>query len=281
VLGLLVTVGGLGGMAQGMDAAFPKKIEAGTAFSVQLQGSGEGTLYVVGPGQVLKRDVRLGTTVYFQAGSLPNAGHYVAFLTGGDPGTSEFDVVAASKPADLSFLAKPSRLPVSQHDGISGAVYVFDAYHNLVTSQIPVQFQLTNPTGAVQTRSMEARFGTAWVEFDSTPQQGTDKFIASAGDIASTRIVRQVPGDPCAIKMSASAAGPKVQLTTEPVRDCSGNAIPDGTIINFTQTYDGAETTVDVPLKRGIAEVEMPSHAGSTITVASGVVLGNQIRWEK
>jgi hypothetical protein len=38
---------------------------------------------------------------------------------------------------------------------------------------------------------------------------------------------------------------------------------------------------VDVPLKRGIAEVQMADHGGATISVASGVVLGNQIRWEK
>ena len=42
-----------------------------------------------------------------------------------------------------------------------------------------------------------------------------------------------------------------------------------------------AQSTVDVPLKRGIAQVEMPAHEGATISVASGVVLGNQIRWEK
>jgi hypothetical protein len=38
---------------------------------------------------------------------------------------------------------------------------------------------------------------------------------------------------------------------------------------------------VDVPLKQGIAKVEMPAHSGATISVASGVVLGNQIRWEQ
>jgi hypothetical protein len=95
------------------------------------------------------------------------------------------------------------------------------------------------------------------------------------------RIIRQVPGDPCALKMSATQAGEKVHLVTEPVRDCSGNSIPDGTIVTFTQNYRGAQSTVDVPLKRGIAEVEMPSHAGATISVASGVVLGNQIQWER
>jgi hypothetical protein len=36
-----------------------------------------------------------------------------------------------------------------------------------------------------------------------------------------------------------------------------------------------------VPLKRGVASIEMPAHRGATISVASGVVLGNQIRWEQ
>jgi hypothetical protein len=81
--------------------------------------------------------------------------------------------------------------------------------------------------------------------------------------------------------MSATKSGDKLQLVTEPVRDCSGNAVPDGTIVTFTQTYHGAQSTVDVPLKRGIAQVEMPSRAGATISVASGVVLGNQIQWER
>ena len=36
----------------------------------------------------------------------------------------------------LVFLAKPSRLPVGLHDGITGAVYVFDAYKNLIVTPL-------------------------------------------------------------------------------------------------------------------------------------------------
>ena len=266
--------------AQNGDLGFPKAIEAGKAFSVQLPGNGQGTLYIVGPGQTLKREVRLGDTTEFVAGSLSNAGHYVAILRGASTGSAEFDV-AAGKPAELSFLAKPSRLPVSVHEGISGAAYLFDGYRNLIVSPVPVLFQLTNPTGTPAIRTVTAQFGAAWVEFDSTPKEGVDKFVASAEGISSERIIRQVPGDPCLIRMNASQIGQKLHLVTDPVRDCSGNAVPDGTIVTFTQTYNGAESTVDVPVKRGIAEVQMPDHPGATISVASGVVLGNQIRWEK
>jgi hypothetical protein len=65
------------------------------------------------------------------------------------------------------------------------------------------------------------------------------------------------------------------------VRDCSGNPVPDGTIVTFTEAYSGGEATVDVPLKRGVAKTEMPAYDGATISVAAGVVMGNEIRWEK
>lgn len=267
--------------AQSDGFAFPKRIEAGSSFSLQLPGSGQATLYIVGPGQVVKRDVRLGDTTYFEAGSLVNAGHYVAILSGGPSGASQFDVIAGSKPTQLSFLAKPSRLPVSVRGGISGAVYLFDHYGNLTSAPTPVLFQLTSPGAAAESRTVTARYGAAWAEFDSTVREGVDKFVATADGVSSERVVRQVPGDPCAIKMNASQSGAKLHLITDPVRDCSGNAVPDGTIVTFTLAYNGAESTVDVPLKRGIAEVQMPDHPGAKISVASGVVLGNQIEWEK
>ena len=74
--------------------------------------------------------------------------------------------------------------------------------------------------------------------------------------------------------MSAQHSGQKIKLQTEPVRDCSGNAVPDGTIVTFTETYHGGVSTVDVPLKRDIAQTEMPAYDGAVISVATGVVLG-------
>jgi hypothetical protein len=256
----------------------PKTVEAGSAFSVQTSGSGQGTLYIVGPEQVLKRDVQLGSTVNFEAGSLYNAGHYLVFLSGSAE-TATLDVLPAAKIADVGFLARPSRLPVGLREGITGAVYVIDAYQNLVTKPETVAFQLSTPGGAAQNRSITTRDGAAWIAMDSSPKEGAAQFVARVGGISSTRIIGQVPGDPCGLQMSAKPAGQKISLETAPVRDCSGNAVPDGTIITFTENYNGAQTTVDVPLKRGVAKVEMPAVPGATISVASGVVLGNQIRW--
>ena len=266
--------------AQTADLNLPKSIQAGAAFSVSCSGSGNGTLYIVSPGQAIKRDVHLGQTTWFPAGSLYNAGHYTVILSSPSSNqTGSMDVTPVAKPADLTFIAKPSRLPVAQHGAIMGTVYVFDSYQNLITQPTQIAFELANPSAQTQTRTVETKNGAAWVEMDSTSHEGKDTFVARAGDISSTRVVGQVPGDPCSLKVSAKAAGTRVDLVTDPVRDCSGNPVPDGTIVTFTENYDGEKSSADVPLKKDIASVNMPAHRGATISVASGVVLGNQIRW--
>lgn len=269
-------------LAQAGDLTVPRSIEAGAAFSIQCGGSGKGTLYLVGPGQAIKRDMQLGEAASFPAGTLYNAGHYLVWLTseGSATQSGSLDVVPVSKPSDLTFIAKPSRLQVALHNGITGTAYVFDAYGNLITKPMQVSFELSTSAGT-QTRTVETRDGAAWTEMDSSPREGKDHFVARVGDVSSSRVVGQVPGDPCSLKMNAKAAGQKIQLATDPVRDCSGNAVPDGTIVTFTELYNDTKSTVDVPIKKGIATVEMPAHRGATISVASGVVLGNQIRWEQ
>jgi hypothetical protein len=279
--GILVAMA-LPAFAQSGGLTLPKAVEAGAAFSIGTAGSGKATLYIVGLGQVLKRDVDLGQTASFPVGTLYNAGRYVVILEESPaPESGEFDVVPAKSVADLSFLARPSRLPVDLHGGITGAVYAFDAYKNLIVAPMPVAFELGGRSDAVQKRSVITSYGAAWTEFDSTARQGADNFVASAGGASSRRVISQVPGDPCGIKMSAKPDGKQVQLATDPIRDCSGNTIPDGEVVTFTASYDGGQSTADVPIKGGIAKIDMPIHDGALISVASGVVMGNQIRWER
>jgi hypothetical protein len=62
------------------------------------------------------------------------------------------------------------------------------------------------------------------------------------------------------------------------VHDCSGNVLHDGTIVTFTATGPEGRDTVDAPIKQGIARAQMDSSGATTISVASGVVMGNEIR---
>ena len=45
-------------LAQGLNMTFPRVFKAGNSFSIQSSGNGKATLYIIGPGQVLKRDVQ-------------------------------------------------------------------------------------------------------------------------------------------------------------------------------------------------------------------------------
>lgn len=268
--------------AQNDRINLPKAVQAGSPFSMKSNGTGKATLYIVGAGQVLRRDVQLGEMIVIPAGSLTNAGRYLAVLTSDSSTTNgTFDVLPSQQPAELSFLAKPSRLPVDLKSGITGAVYVFDAFHNLIATPISVSFELTSPGGKLQKHIVLTHDGAAWTGMDSTPLAGIDRFVATSGNVSETRVIGQVPGDPCGLKMSARQSGQTIQLSTEPVLDCKGNAVPDGTIVTFTESYRGILSTVDVPLKRGIAEVQIPIQRGAAISVASGVVQGNQIGWVK
>ncbi len=267
-------------VAQSGPLSVPRSVTAGNAFSIPTNGSGKGSLYIVGPGQALKRDVQMGEAASFSAGDLYSAGHYLAILVGASSTESgEFDVVPAAQPATLSFLAKPSRLPVGLHNGISGAVYVFDAYLNLITTPLPASLELSNASGTLRSVNVTTRDGLAWTEMDSAAKQGPARFVARVQGISSTRVIVQVPGDPCGLTISARPDGERVEVQTAPVRDCSGNPVPDGTIVTFTETYNNTQSTVDVPIKQGVASVHMPAYPGAKISVASGVVAGNEIHW--
>jgi hypothetical protein len=269
-------------LAQSGGLRLPKTVEAGSAFSIQSSGSGTADLYIVGLGQVLRRNVQLGEQTSFAPGELHNAGHYLAILVGGSSTESgAFDVTAAHQPVALSFLAKPSRLPVDLHDGISGVVYVFDAFQNLVLAPTQVSFRLSGVAGAVQMRTAGTRNGVAWTKMNSAAKEGSAQFVAGVGDVTSTRVIQQVPGNPCRLRMSARPSGQRLTVETEPVRDCGGNALPDGTIVTFTETYNSGESTVDVPLKRGVARTDMPAYSGAKLSVATGIFIGNEIRWGK
>ncbi|MGA7521384.1 MAG: hypothetical protein WBW84_02825 [Acidobacteriaceae bacterium] len=273
---------GSSALAQSGNLSLPAEAVAGSAFTIQTSGSGAATLYIVGTGAALRRQVQLGDPVPFAAGDLDHAGHYVVFLEhDGSTDVGEFNVVPAPQPASLAFLARPSRLSVDLHDGISGAVYVFDMYHNVITRPVPVLFQLSVPSGSTQSRTVQSHNGAAWTQMNSSSREGDAKFVATAGGVSSTRVIDQVPGDPCSLKMSANPDGQKIALSTDPILDCSGNPVPDGTIVTFTESYHGEQTTVDVPIKKDIAQAEVPAHNGARITVATGVVLGNEIRWAR
>jgi hypothetical protein len=258
----------------------PHQALAGEGASLSTTGSGKATLYVVGPGTTLKREEQLGGEISLSGDELANAGRYTAILLcKGEPAAQSFYVVAA-KPAKLNFMARPSRVPVAHPDVISGTVFVLDRNDNLVTTPTPVNFQL-GVNGSATNRSVTSKNGVAWTKAASGNREGAAQFTVSVGDVSEKRVVQQVASDPCNLRMKAQREGQNLRLETEPVKDCSGNAVPDATIETFSESSGGdrGRSTVDARVKHGIARATLPAVPGSTLSVASGVVLGNEIRW--
>jgi len=261
--------------ARAAELHVPQSAVAGQPLSIGTSGSG--TLYLVGPGQVIKKEFKSGS-VEIKGEELRSAGRWIAVVRG-DSNQSQVFWVKPGKPGKLNFLARPSRVPVARPNVISGVTFVFDQYQNLILDPTPVNFNLS-VGGAGSTKSVTSREGVAWINSASAPKAGAAQFVASVGDTSVARVVQQVAADPCERSFRMHVAGHTAQNTiveTDPIRDCSGNPVPDGTIVTFIQTDKTGKSTVDARIKKGTARAELPASDNATITVAAGVVLGNEL----
>lgn len=262
--------------ARAAELHVPQNAVAGQPLSIVTSGSG--TLYLIGPGQVIKRDFKSGGTVEIKGEELRSAGRWIAAIRG-DSNLSQVFWVKPGKPGKLNFLARPSRVPVARPNVISGVTFVFDQYQNLILDPTPVNFNLS-VGGAGSTKSVTSHDGVAWINSASAPKAGAAQFVASVDGTTVTRVVQQVAADPCERSFRMHVAGHdanRLIVETDPIRDCSGNPVPDGTIVTFIQTDKSGKSTVDARIKKGTARAELPASDNATITMAAGVVLGNEL----
>jgi hypothetical protein len=266
-------------LAAAQNLSLPTNATAGKDLYVPTRGSGSATLYVFGPGTALKRDVHLGNPLQIEGSKLRQAGRYTVILHGDENASGSF-FVAPAKLENIAFLARPSRVPAARKDVITGSAYLFDKYDNLVLEPYPVKFDLDVEGARATTRSEQSNDGVAWVRMDSGKKAGTAQFTASAAGASVQRVVQETASDPCTIRMKAEPSKDgNILVETDPIRDCAGNPVPDGTIVTFTSTDQSGKSTVDARIKRGIAQAELPPSRKATISVAAGVVLGNEIHW--
>jgi len=258
------------------DLRLPQNAVAGQPISIGVGGDGDGTLYLIGPSQVIKRNVKQGNEVQIPGEELRSAGRWIAILRRG-ASQSETFWVNPGPPENLSFLARPSRVPVSQQNAISGTVFLFDKFNNWVLQPVPVNFNLS-VNGAGISRVVTSRNGVAWIETSSASREGAAQFIASVGSASVRRVIQQVASQPCNLRMHVSQrTQTRIIVETDPVRDCTGNAVPDGTIVTFTQNDKKGRSTVDARIKKGIARAELPASDNAMISVAAGYTLGNEL----
>jgi hypothetical protein len=177
----------------------------------------------------------------------------------------------------LSFLVHPSRVPVGTPQGITAVAIVHDSFRNIVLQPSPVTFSIMAKNEKSVSAARTSENGVAWVRLTSAKKGGPTRLGAAIGHADEIRVVQQVAADACNLRIKASRAKRGFLVETEPVHDCGGNPVPDGTVVSFTESDAAGKTTVDVPIKRGVAKIEMPIDGSAKITVASGVVTGNEL----
>jgi len=272
---LLIAVAATSSMAQiGVQA--PAGVTAGRALTLSTSGQGDATLYLVGPASSVKRSVKLGNEVTILPEEVRAAGRYLAIVCSGTCSSTAF-YVAPAEVATVAVLAHPSRVPVSQSDAISGVALLFDQFHNLVLAPQTVQFSLETPGSRPLSQVVSTRGGLAWIRIASGRESGRTELTTLVNGISTRRVVQQVASEPCHLRITTQHTPQGILVQTDPVRDCAGNPVPDGTTVSFTRVSENGRSTVDAPVKQGVARAYLGPMGPGVISVASGVTMGNEI----
>jgi hypothetical protein len=261
------------------EIRIPDAPVAGEEIVISTSGSGKATFYLAGPGVSRKSDVALGEPIRLEAKDVRNAGYYAAILCSDTCRNADF-YVSPAKPISLTFLVHPSRVPVALHDAISGVAFPFDQYHNLVLAPVNVNFQLNAKDTSLFSRAIRTQNGVAWFRTASGKSAGPLQVTAALDDTTARRAVQQVASDACNLRITSLRNKTGILVQTEPVHDCAGNVLPDGTVVTFTATGSHGKDTVDAPIKQGVARAQMDAPGAEVVSAASGVVMGNEIRVE-
>ena len=265
--------------AQEPNLSAPASVIAGKSFVISVAGRGKGTLYMLGPSHVLKREIDFGRDASITGEDVSASGIYQIVLCTTDSCTTKSLEVQPAAPTRLGFLLHPSRIPVSTPNGINGTAVVFDRYNNIAFTPTKVTFRISPAGEKPSERVVQTVRGIAFFQMDSRPNQGMLEVTATLDDATEPRVIQQVASEACGLRMTAVPQGATITLQTDPIRDCKGNPLPDGTIVSFTKIDGAGKSTVDTPIKKDRAVAEFAVSGPARISVACGVVLGNEISW--
>jgi hypothetical protein len=254
----------------------PSSVSAGEETKISTSGSGRATFYLIGPGVSSKSEINLGEDIRVRAEDVKYAGEYLAIVCSDTCHSTAFTVTAA-QPADLIFLVHPSRVPVNQPDAVSGVAFPFDHFGNLVLAPVPVNFRVNTTKESLFSRPILTQGGVAWFRTASGKSSGTLQITASIDTLSARRVLQQVASDPCNLRIKGERTPKGIVVETEPVRDCTGNLVSDGTVVTFTLAGNGEKSTIDVPIKAGVAQTRVADSGPVVVSAASGVAMGNEL----
>jgi hypothetical protein len=262
------------------ELSVPHSVAAGADTTISTAGSGKANFYLVGPGTATMKEVTLGEDVHLAPDDLRYAGEYVAIVCSSTCNSAGFFVTAAA-PANLAFLVHPSRAPVRQPDVVSGVALLFDRFDNLVLRPATINFQVKGASETLFSREIPTRNGAAWFRTSSGKTSGPVRLTASADDLTAQRALQQVASEPCNLRIKAQQTPKGIDVETDPIRDCAGNPVSDGTIVTFTGSDALGKISIDAPIKGDVARARMNVPGPVVLSAACGVAIGNELRIDR
>jgi hypothetical protein len=256
----------------------PDHVTAGDGFSISVEGQGSGTLYLLGPSRAIKRSIEFGKNTTITGSDVSSSGIYQFVVCSSECSTKTLEVQPATA-ARLGFVLHPSRVRVSTPNAVNATAIVFDKQNNVVLSPAEITFHIASDGRGITEKPVRTVRGIATLQMDSRPTQGTLEVTAILGKTSEPRVIQQVASEACGLRMSAVSSGSGITLQTDPIRDCKGNPLPDGTIVSFTKIDAAGKSTVDTPIKKDRAVAQFSASGPARISVACGVVVGNEIAW--
>ena len=172
------------------------------SLSIPTTGSGDATFLLVRPRKCYEQTIHLGQSIELNGDAVSTAGRYTAIVCSDICHSAAFFVTPAA-PASLSFLAHPSRAMVKQNDSISGVVFPFDKFQNLVTTPVTVNFQMTANKNSLFSKAVPSRLGVAWFRSNSGNTAGLALLTASVDGLNTQRALQLVASDPCNLRIKA------------------------------------------------------------------------------
>ena len=257
----------------------PASVPAGSSFAISVGGQGKGTLYLLGPSHVVKHEIEFGKDASISGDDVSSSGIYQVVLCAAATCTTKTLEVQPAPAKRLGFLLHPSRVPVSTRNAVNATAVAFDQYGNIVLPPAEVVFRISPAGEKPSERSVRTVLGIASFQMDSRPSQGALEVTAKLDDTTEPRVIQQVASEACGLRMTAVPEGRTITLQTDPIRDCKGNPLPDGTIVSFTKIDGAGKSTVDTPIKKDRAIAQFSVSGPARISVACGVVVGNEISW--
>ena len=244
--------------------------------TLQAPGSGSTTLYLFGPGGASKRTVQRGS-IELSGDELKVAGRYTAIVDGSS--ASFFVTAAPLERSPSSPILRACLPPPAARCWVRP--FSSTAFRILCSRQLRSAFGWPwRDVGRRAQRDRQEWSGLGAVEFRTPQRPGAVHRFLRRGSMRGVWCSRLRP-IPVRHSHERLACSPTATFwwRPRPFKDCSGNAVPDGTIVTFTSADAAGRSTVDARIKRGFARAELPRSSSATLSVAAGVVLGNEIHW--